>query len=132
MEPSAAGAAAGDAAAGDELPAGIRLLLERLDGNKLLLRRLTDAFAEEYPQLLSQIYSALDAADAEQARRAAHTLRGAAASLGAAKVAEAATEVESAGAAADFAAARAAAETLERELERFITQLSALNHPSVS
>src|SRR4029077_5619069 len=50
--------------------------LQRVEGDRELLREIADVFLEESNKLLAEIRQALDSADAPRLRRAAHTLKG--------------------------------------------------------
>ncbi len=71
-------------------------LLRRLGGNRELLRELVELFLGSSDEQVTGIRDAFGAGDAERLRRAAHTLKGSAGSLGAETVAEAARRVEQA------------------------------------
>jgi len=69
-------------------------LVERLDGDKALLADVVRLFLEECPVRLAAIRSAIDQRDPERGRCAAHALKGAAATVGATAVFEAAQTLE--------------------------------------
>src|SRR5687768_16711519 len=73
-------------------------VLARFAGKIPLLRRLTKIFAEQTPLLLANIRLAIEQGNAPVLERAAHTLKGSLAQLGAAGAAESAHELEKAGA----------------------------------
>jgi HPt (histidine-containing phosphotransfer) domain-containing protein len=70
--------------------------LRRTGGNLKRYKALLQKFAEQSTTAVTEIRSALSAGDREQAARAAHSLKGAAANLGAAPVAEMAAKAEAA------------------------------------
>ena len=70
--------------------------LRRTGGNLKRYQALLRKFAEQSTTAVTEIRSALSAGDREQAARAAHSLKGAAANLGAAPVAEMAAKAEAA------------------------------------
>ena len=91
----------------------------RLMGDDRLVRRILAAFPEDLDNILASIRAARDAGDLPAAARAAHTLKGAAANLGAAPLRAACDALEKAAVAADAPAVAnhatevfAAAETL--------------------
>jgi HPt (histidine-containing phosphotransfer) domain-containing protein len=69
-------------------------LLRRLHGDEELAAETVRLFIEECPVLLDGIRRALDRGDAPAARRAAHTLKGSAATAGATGIADAASLLE--------------------------------------
>ena len=68
--------------------------LERVEGDRGLLEELVRLFAEECPSSMEGIRQAMDAGDGRAIELLAHKIRGAALSLGAVKVSEAAWELE--------------------------------------
>jgi len=70
--------------------------LKRLGGNRALLKKLLIDFADEYSDTAAKLREALDSGDIEYIRRTAHTIKGVAGNLGAEKLSQAATELESA------------------------------------
>jgi HPt (histidine-containing phosphotransfer) domain-containing protein len=91
----------------------------RLMGDDRLVRRILAAFPDDLDNILASIRDARDAGDLPAAARAAHTLKGAAANLGAAPLRAACDALEKAAVAADAPAVAnhatevfAAAETL--------------------
>ncbi|MCU0923894.1 MAG: Hpt domain-containing protein [Burkholderiaceae bacterium] len=77
---------------------------------------LVDTFAEEAPQILAEMRSALDAAAAERFRRAAHSLKSNSNTFGARHLAEMARALELGGLPADAAPVDALAQEFERTL----------------
>jgi HPt (histidine-containing phosphotransfer) domain-containing protein len=80
-----------------EAPFDEAALMERVEGDTELLREIVELFLEESPRLIADVQAAVTAADATALRRAAHTLKGAAANFGAAAVVAAAFELETMG-----------------------------------
>ncbi len=70
--------------------------LNRLAGNRRLLKKLLINFADDYADAPQKLRQALDRGDIEYPRRIAHTLKGAGGNLGAVELAEAAKELEAA------------------------------------
>ena len=68
--------------------------LKQLEGDKQLLRELTEMFLQQYPDLMAAIDQALAKQDAQELRRAAHTLKSSAHVIGAKKTAAAALVLE--------------------------------------
>ncbi len=96
----AAAAHAADGRAGDselvipgiDVPSGLR----RTGGNRKRYEALLRKFAEQQAEIVAIIQAALSAADRATAERAAHSLKGAAGTLGAGMLAEAAARAETA------------------------------------
>lgn len=107
-------------------PPWLSKLNKLLRGNEAMMQQLSDAFRQEYPPLVRQLQQAFETRDAEALRRAAHTLKGCAASLGALPLSQAALELEQLGRNGIFsgdAANRAAMERLQQELQQFVSEL---------
>jgi HPt (histidine-containing phosphotransfer) domain-containing protein len=68
--------------------------LDALDGSRVLLHDLAEIFCEDAPAILNELRSALEADDATGARRAAHSLKGLAATFFAKPTVEIAQRVE--------------------------------------
>jgi HPt (histidine-containing phosphotransfer) domain-containing protein len=85
---------------------------------------LVGTFAEEAPQLLAELRSALAAGAAERFRRAAHSLKSNSNTFGATRLSELARTLELGGMPADAAAVDA----LQAEFERTVVALRELAH----
>jgi len=97
-EPALADSAAvvGPAATADgEQPVDWELALRRVAGDHELLLQVLEAFREEVPRRLEELRTALAAGDAKLVHHTAHTLKGAAASIAAARAVAAAWRLES-------------------------------------
>jgi histidine phosphotransfer protein HptB len=99
--------------------------LERLaasfgDGEEgwAFVRELIDAFLEDAPTQVAALRSALERADAAEARRAAHTLKSNAATFGASSLADVSRELEAAAARGELDGAAGLLERAELEWER--------------
>jgi signal transduction histidine kinase/CheY-like chemotaxis protein len=68
--------------------------LERLGGDVALLTELVSLFLQDAPKLIAEIHSALAQQDADALRRAAHSLKGASAYIGATTASEIAYRLE--------------------------------------
>jgi len=72
-------------------------LLERVDNDMELLRHLFELFTRDYPTLLDEMQQAVDAGQAEDLQRAAHTLKGMLGNLSAHDIAKRALALENMG-----------------------------------
>ncbi|HUJ81218.1 MAG TPA: response regulator [Candidatus Acidoferrales bacterium] len=68
--------------------------LARIGGDRELLEELCRLFAEECPRNIASLHAAADSHDVEAIVHLAHTIRGAAASIGASRLSQAAREIE--------------------------------------
>jgi len=93
-------------------------LLHLLGGDASLVREITAEFLEDAPLEIEALMAALDAGDTEAVKEHAHTIKGAAGSVGGAALFSAAFELEKAAKAGNPAGARVFAAKLEREFER--------------
>lgn len=84
-----------DAAVGDHF--SIAVLVERLDGDQEIAREVAVAFVESSQELLHQLDGAIAAGRADAIRLNAHSIKGAAANIGANALAETAAAIEDAG-----------------------------------
>jgi HPt (histidine-containing phosphotransfer) domain-containing protein len=94
-------------------------------GDEELLRSVVNGFASALPQYLAAIRDTLAQQDREALRRSAHTLKGSAANVGAAALSDVAHQVEQAGQAGDFAAARSRLAKLEHQAALFADAAAA-------
>jgi HPt (histidine-containing phosphotransfer) domain-containing protein len=101
-------------------------LLTLLDGDRRVLRELAALFLTDSPMQLQEMKSALEARSRGPLGRAAHTLKGSAASLGGARTAEAALRLEELAQDGDFAEAHAAYSLLGEEVAMLQQALSRL------
>ncbi len=99
--------------------------LESVGGSDFVAQ-LIGVFLASAPGRMEEMRLALDAGDAEAASRAAHTLRGGAANIGARALSEACATAESAAGAGDLVAAAAAVEVAKAELARVVAAGRAL------
>lgn len=81
-----------------------------------IVAQLMDLFLQELPDKLAALDTALQSRDAARVGRAAHTLKGSSANIGARRVAKVCLEIEQCSQAGDLDAARAWMPRLEREL----------------
>jgi two-component system, sensor histidine kinase and response regulator len=102
------------------------LALERVGGDVELLDEIVVLFLGEYPGLLEQIQSAINAGDAKELFRSAHTLKGSLSALGAEAAQKQAMELEMSGRHAELSDTS----TMLADLEHLLQQLrDELIHP---
>jgi PAS domain S-box-containing protein len=109
-----------------------RSALESVDGDRRLLAELIDIFNVELPGWQSRIEQALESSDAAALRLAAHTLKGALASLGARRAQAAAQELETLAAAGNLPSAATAWPIVRRELASLHPELSRFERPTIA
>jgi hypothetical protein len=107
-----------------------RVLHDRFDGDRDLLRIVAGTFLETTPSLLSDMREAIAAGDAGSVSRIAHRFRGSLANFGADEAVEAAFQLERMGAAGDLAGADAACETLIEGYETLKVGLDRILAPT--
>jgi signal transduction histidine kinase/CheY-like chemotaxis protein len=98
-------------------------VLVRVGGDRELLAEISRLFLDDAPKHLARIQQAIADGDADSLRRAAHSLKGAAANFEADRVVEAARALEEMGRAASFVNADAASSTLRHETDQLIETL---------
>jgi PAS domain S-box-containing protein len=103
--------------------------LARAGGDPGLLRELATLFRETTPRLLAEARDAARRGDAEQLRRAAHTLRGGAETFSARSAAEAARRLEARGRSGELGDLSAACDELEAQFTRLLAELGGLGAP---
>jgi HPt (histidine-containing phosphotransfer) domain-containing protein len=100
--------------------------LDRVGGDRDLLRELTDLFLEECPKLLAGLRAALAQGQPAQVRLLAHNLKGAIDNFAAQEAVDAAARLEALGRAGDLTCADKAWSALEAEIDRLKPALAAL------
>lgn len=100
--------------------------LANVEGDTELLQEIVGLFLEEAPRLLEAIRNGITEQDSPALERAAHSLKGSAASLGAAAVVPAAQALENLGRGGQFAGASDALPRLEAALAALTPVLTAL------
>ncbi len=103
-------------------------ILAHLDGDEELLKEIVTLFLQDTPGRLKRIREALDAQDSVVVQQQAHTLKGAAASVGARLIAAEAFQLEYAAQNGDLVTARTAYEKMEHEWERLVGMMHAELH----
>jgi signal transduction histidine kinase/CheY-like chemotaxis protein len=101
-------------------------LMERLGGDTELLDELIEVFLNDCPTRLADVKTAVDAADPEALRIAAHTLKGAAGTMAAGAVFEASQTLERLGGEKKMELAAAAVRVLAAEVTRLMAALKAM------
>ena len=106
-------------------PLDMAVALERVMGDRTFLHQMITEFTDRLPEYLSPIANAADKGDASELSRAAHRLKGAAASLSAIPLSEAALHLETQASAGDLSGAKNLREAVTKEAERFTTYAQA-------
>ncbi len=104
-------------------------LLERLMGDTAVAEIILQGFLNDMPQQIATLHNALQAGDVPQATRQAHTIKGAAANVGAEALHALALAMETAGRADDLDTMRAHGQHLDttfQHLQQAIAEQSAL------
>jgi len=104
----------------------VKAALERLEGDRELLEELARLFADECPKSISEIRSALNAADFALLERLAHTLKGSSATMGAESVRQIALDLEMSSRARDLPLSKNLVEGLQTEIDRLMPELKAI------
>lgn len=97
--------------------------LERVAGDEELLEELNDSFLEESGQWMNQLRQAIDEGDAETVGEMAHTIKGAADTIGGVRVTELAKTIEDNGWDEQLDEAREHYERLEIAIEELEDEL---------
>lgn len=98
--------------------------LRRLGGDETLMREMAKFFLEDAPGLLEEIRTNCASSNAEEAARAAHSLKGLASNFGAAKTESTARQVEEASRAQQFESVQKLLPTLEHDLQQLMDTLA--------
>jgi PAS domain S-box-containing protein len=101
--------------------------LKRVEGDRELLDEIVRIFAGQCPKTMTEIRNAIRAADLTSLERAAHSLKGSAANLGATAVMRSAEELEACGRAKDLPGARIRFQELGSALEKLLHELEAFS-----
>jgi HPt (histidine-containing phosphotransfer) domain-containing protein len=97
--------------------------LERVEGDRDLLEEIVRIFSEQCPKTMSEIDSAIRAADLPRLERAAHSLKGSASNLCATGVTQSAAELEASARSGDLSRCREQIKALESEVEKLLREL---------
>ena len=101
-------------------------LLERVEGDRELLREMVGLFLDDCPNRLANLHHALLRGDAAQVALVAHSIKGSVCNLSASAATEAAAKLEELAVSGDLSLAGKAGEDLERELARLQPALTAI------
>jgi len=101
-----------------EGPIDVDKALERFDGDAEFFREIVAEFLGMLPEQLGTLRAGAQNGDGTTIERAAHTLKGAAANIGAEKVRDTALQLEEIGRAGELSAIEAVLRQLEADLER--------------
>jgi two-component system sensor histidine kinase/response regulator len=101
-------------------------LLDRLDGDRVLLAELVDLFRADFPANLTAVRHAIHQQDGNGLRSAAHTLKGALANLSVIEASSLAAELEAIGNSFDLTRAQATFDRLAQEINNGMRALEAL------
>ena len=104
--------------------------LARVEGDRELLRDIAALFVADWPQSRATLQQAVLSEDSAVLTRFAHTLKGAAATLGAVAVSAAAQRLEEVGCSGDLAPAASALSVLEAEMLHVLPFLTSLQPQS--
>ena len=118
----------GKASAGPAAPpavAAVASALERVEGDRELFEELARLFADECPEDMGGIREAMEAGNSRAIEMLAHKIKGAALSLGAPQVSEAAFDLEKQARAGDLGNAGQLFENLARQLDLLLPALES-------
>ena len=101
-------------------------VLERVGGDRELLKEVASLFFEDTPRLLAEIRAAIDHNDPPALERSAHRLKGSVSNFGAKAAQEAALRLELMGRAGDVSTASGRYQELERELAAVTSAIESL------
>jgi HPt (histidine-containing phosphotransfer) domain-containing protein len=94
-------------------------LLERLGGNANLIPRFTTMFVASVEETMKLLQNAVEARNAEDIHRQSHTIKGAAANIGAHRIREHATRIDDMAKAGELSVIDQQLQMLESEFEQF-------------
>ncbi|MFA5137769.1 MAG: ATP-binding protein [Elusimicrobiota bacterium] len=107
-------------------PFDLSAALERVSGDRKLLRELAAILREDCPKLLADVESAVKRQNAGAVAESAHALKGAVGNFGPSAAFDAALELESLGRKRKLAGAKQALERLLKEVDALLTALASL------
>jgi HPt (histidine-containing phosphotransfer) domain-containing protein len=103
--------------------------VERLGGDRLLAREMSRAFVSDAPRLLGELKAAVQSADLDAMRRAAHALKGAAGNFAAAETVALASKLEQTARDGDLTTALALVDRLVSATTQLVTRLRTFEGP---
>jgi HPt (histidine-containing phosphotransfer) domain-containing protein len=106
--------------------------VERLMGDETLARRIVRGFVDDMPRQLARLAEAVNKGDSDSVRLVAHSIKGAASSVGGLEMRETARRLEQLGAAGDLAAALATLPKLSANFEAARSPMDWFCHPDPS
>lgn len=101
--------------------------LARLGGDEPLLKILLTMMQDEFPDTIAKLFDAYDARDADQIRRNAHSIKGAAANVSALALSNCALRIEQRAKEDDIAAVAALLEELHANYVAFLSATRELS-----
>ena len=101
-------------------------LLERVDGDRVLIAELLDLLRDDYPEQIEAMRRAIAVGNNKTLEMVAHSMKGALGNLAATNGAELASELEKIGKSGHAAHAQTKLTKLEDELDRVVRQLEGL------
>jgi len=104
----------------------IEAALKRLGGNRELLNDMIGFFQDDAPDLLKQLESAVAAGEANNAQRAAHSLKGLAANFDATTVSQSASRIETLAGAGEFVTVKAMLPDLQQKVDVLLEHLKTI------
>ncbi len=99
--------------------------LNRLGGDKDLVKEILEIFRDDVPCQISALKSALEQGDADLIHRQAHTLKGASANISASALQDVAFQLETAGKDGNFTLAGSLLEKIESEFEVLVEAITS-------
>ena len=100
-------------------------VLDRLMGGEALAAKVTAVFTGLFPGMMTELRRALDAADAPLAQRQAHSIKGAAANVGANALSALALQMEQAAREGTLETVRANLDALQSAFDAFLAAVRA-------
>jgi two-component system, sensor histidine kinase and response regulator len=98
-------------------------ILDRVGGDKDLLKEVVALFLDDCPKLIEQMREAIQESDPGGLQKAAHTLKGSVSNFGASLAVQAALDLETMGKTGDICGAAGALEVLEKGIDRIREEL---------
>ena len=102
-------------------------LLDQFGDEPDIINELRDLFLDDFPQQIAKIRAGLDANDATQVARAAHSLKGASGTFGAERVYQVSLSMEQLARDGKLEGVAMGFELLKEELDKVVAAIHALN-----